>query len=64
MATSTCCFLSNDDRRSCMVTRSCVSVEKPEQNPWFSEVKIRPRGYKTFFKLSSAEHEISTAHKC
>ena len=22
-----------------------------------------PRGYKTFFKLSSAEHEISTAHK-
>ena len=24
----------------------------------------RPRGYKTFFKLSSAEHEISTADKC
>ena len=24
----------------------------------------RTRGYKTFFKLSSAEHEISTAHKC
>ena len=23
-----------------------------------------PRGYKTFFMLSSAEHEISTAHKC
>ena len=23
-----------------------------------------PQGYKTFFKLSSAEHEISTAHKC
>ena len=23
-----------------------------------------PRGYKTFFKLSSAEHENSTAHKC
>ena len=22
------------------------------------------RGYKTFFNLSSAEHEISTAHKC
>ena len=22
------------------------------------------RGYKTFLKLSSAEHEISTAHKC
>ena len=26
--------------------------------------EIRPRGYKTFFKLSSAEHEISTAHRC
>ena len=24
---------------------------------------IRPRGYKTFFMLNSAEHEISTAHK-
>ena len=23
----------------------------------------RPRGYKTFFKLNSTEHEISTAHK-
>ena len=23
-----------------------------------------PQGYKTFFKLSSAEHEISTANKC
>ena len=22
------------------------------------------RGYNTFFKLSSAEHEISTAHEC
>ena len=27
-------------------------------------LKHWPRGYKTFFKLSSAEHEISTAHKC
>ena len=26
--------------------------------------EIWSRGYKTFFKLSSAEHEISTAHKC
>ena len=25
--------------------------------------KYRPRGYKTFFMLNSAEHEISTAHK-
>ena len=29
-----------------------------------ARVKTRPRGYKTFFKLSSAGHEISTAHKC
>ena len=29
-----------------------------------AERKAWPRGYKTFFKLSSAEHEISTAHKC
>ena len=27
-------------------------------------VVIRSRGYKTFFKLSSAEHEISTVHRC
>ena len=25
---------------------------------------IWPQGYKTFFMLNSAEHEISTAHKC
>ena len=25
--------------------------------------KTRSRGYKTFFKLNSTEHEISTAHK-
>ena len=24
----------------------------------------RPRGYKTFFVLNSAEHEIYPAHKC
>ena len=29
-----------------------------------SRRETRPRGYKTFIKLSSAEHEISTAHKC
>ena len=28
--------------------------------PWSFEAQ----GYKTFFKLSSAEHEISVAHKC
>ena len=26
--------------------------------------KDRPRGYKTFFILNSAEHEIYPAHKC
>ena len=26
--------------------------------------QIRPRGYKSFFMLNSAEHEISPAHKC
>ena len=29
-----------------------------------AQCKTWPRGYKTFFKLSSAEHEISTASKC
>ena len=29
-----------------------------------SKSQTWPRGYKTFFKLSSVEHEISTAHKC
>ena len=30
----------------------------------FSEIgQIRPRGYKTFFMLYSAEHEICTADK-
>ena len=27
-------------------------------------VELRPRGYITFFILSSAEHEIYPAHKC
>ena len=27
-------------------------------------IQIRPRGYKTFFILNSAEHEIYPAHKC
>ena len=26
--------------------------------------KTRSRGYKTFFKLNSTEHEIYQAHKC
>ena len=29
-----------------------------------NQLKPLPRGYKTFFKLSSAEYEILTAHKC
>ena len=26
--------------------------------------EIRPQGYKTFFMLNSAEHEIYPSHKC
>ena len=26
--------------------------------------QIRPQGYKTFFMLNTAEHEIYSAHKC
>ena len=26
--------------------------------------EIRPRGYKTFFKLNSTVHEICPAHRC
>ena len=31
-------------------------------NNWADRSKIRPRGYKTFFMLNSAEHEIFPAH--
>ena len=31
---------------------------------WTEYYRAGSRGYKTFFKLSSAEHEISTAPKC
>ena len=30
---------------------------------WTTETLIRPRGYKTFFMLNSAEHEICLANK-
>ena len=30
----------------------------------FAKPVIRPRGYKTFFMLNSAEHEIYPAHMC
>ena len=38
IATSTWIFLSNDLKRSCSVTNSCVSVKYPDLNPWFSWV--------------------------
>ena len=31
---------------------------------YFEVNKAWPRGYKTFFMLSSVEHEILNAHKC
>ena len=34
-------------------------LELPRQIPWN---QTRPRGYKTFFILNSAEHEIYPAH--
>ena len=30
----------------------------------YFEMKVRPRGYKTFFMLNSVEHEIFLTHKC
>ena len=30
--------------------------------PFLLQDKTRPRGYKTFFMLSSSEHDIETAH--
>ena len=30
---------------------------------YLPDFKIRPQGYKTFFMLNSAEHEILNAHK-
>ena len=30
---------------------------------WFTDIFTWPRSYKTFFVLSSAEHEILNAHK-
>ena len=37
----------------------CLTLKKN----MYSSVLTRPRGYKTFFMLNSAKHEISTAHK-
>ena len=35
-----------------------------EEVGWQPFGKTRPRGYKTFFMLNLAEHEIYLAHKC
>ena len=34
------------------------------RNAPFKNLDVVSRGYKTFFKLSSAEHDILAAHKC
>ena len=39
-----------------MVAQQCAVKNKKKANSW-------PRGYKTFFMLSSAEHKIINAHK-
>ena len=37
-----------------------ILTDGPEQTV---HIQIRPRGYKTFFMLNSAEHEIFSANK-
>ena len=68
-------LLSNQeaDQRLCFCYRDCTIplLSKFKICSLQSSVAVQPglcqtwpRGYKAFFKLSSAEHEISTAHKC
>ena len=56
-------FLFEITRADCTTKNSCAkfvsSISKPKKLPW----TISPRGYKTFFLLNSAKHEISNAHK-
>ena len=55
-ASATCIqsFLHIDSLPACFFC--CLAL----QMVW---IQIRPQGYKTFFMLNSAEHEISSAHK-
>ena len=49
--------------RPCLTERLLMGREESNQTnkPY---TKLRPRGYKTFFILNSAEHKIYPAHKC
>ena len=40
------------------------AVMRPEDADRLAISLTWPRGYKTFFMLNSAEHEIFAAHKC
>ena len=51
-----CVYEQRGPRRDCGRVRIFLSKVKLRQNK-------RPRGYKTFFMLNSAEHELSTARK-
>ena len=51
-------FFISANRLIIIITLS-IETDRPEQKM----TKIRPRGYKTFFMLNSAEHEISPANK-
>ena len=45
--------------------KECDSSISRSSNPGYSiKHETRPQGYKTFFILNSAEHEIYPAHKC
>ena len=43
-------------------TYVCNDLEMPDDN--LCMYANWPRGYKTFFKLNSVEHEIFLAHQC
>ena len=40
-----------------------INSDDPDQTPRSAQL-TRPRGYKTFSKLNSTEHEFLPAHKC
>ena len=58
------CLYGLLDCRPCMrvnlvMIRACLNRTETH-----ADIEIRPRGYKTFSMLNSAEHEICPAHKC
>ena len=42
-------------------TEQETGPDRPQQD---TATRPRPRGYKTFFMLNTAEHDIYPAHKC